>query len=111
MEYLEAWNLSSTSLHVQWGPIAFSERHGKILGYDVEITAQHGKFGRSKPKSNYTNARSLTFSGLQKYCIYLITVCALTRRGKGPSRTLTASTDEDGEDVVSTVRKSVKVHF
>jgi len=93
-----AWNLSSTSLHVRWGPIPLKERHGKILGYQVEKIPEQQKHGRRKPTVNYTASRSLTFSGLKKFSKYVISVCAVTRRGKGPSRSLTAQTDEDVPD-------------
>ena len=95
-----AWNLSSTSLHVRWGPIPLKQRHGKILGYQVEKIPKQQKHGRRKPTVNYTASRSLTFSGLKKFSKYVISVCALTRRGKGPSRSLIAQTDEDGKNVI-----------
>ena len=100
-ESLKAWNLSSTSVHVQWEPIPAEERHGKILGYQVEIKAEQDKSGRSKPTTNYTKARSLEFSGLRKDSKYAISVCALTRRGRGPTRALSVQTDEDGKNTQS----------
>jgi len=99
----KAWNLSSTSLHVQWDSVAVGERNGKILGYNVEIKLEQEKQhqqGRRKPKTNFTASRSLTLSRLKKYSKYVISVCALTRRGRGPSRTLTVQTDEDGKKTV-----------
>ena len=99
-ESLKAWNLSSTSVQVQWGSIPFGERHGKILGYNVKITSQQQKHGRRTSKYNYTTSRSLKISGLRKYCNYTITVCALTRRGKGPSRVVIVQTDEDGKNTL-----------
>ena len=97
---LEAWNVSSTSIHVQWGPIPERERHGKILEYKVEVLPEKQKQGRRKPTTNYTTLRSLTFSGLKKYSKYVISVCALTRRGKGPAGVITVQTDEDGKSLV-----------
>lgn len=86
---------------MQWEPIPVDERHGKILGYQVEIIAEQDKTGQSKPTSNYTTARSLAFSGLTRYSEYAISVCALTRRGKGPTCALSVKTDEDGKSAQS----------
>ncbi|KAJ7365081.1 hypothetical protein OS493_007727 [Desmophyllum pertusum] len=93
---LTAWNLSSTSLHVQWNPIPFGYRHGNILRYKVEIKPdEQTRLGHKA--IHYTESRSLTISGLQKYNKYEIRVSGLTRRGEGPARLLTVQTDEDGE--------------
>lgn len=99
----KAWNLSSTSLHVQWDPVVVGKRNRKILGYNVEIKLEQEnkqQQGRRKPKTNFTPLRFLTLSDLKKYSKYVISVCALTRRGKGPSRTLTVQTDEDGKKTI-----------
>ena len=97
-ESLRAWNLSSTSLHVQWGPIPVRERHGKILGYEVEIRPDQEKQSKRKTPANHTTSRSLTFRGLKKYSKYVISVYATTRRGQGPNLRLIAQTDEDGKN-------------
>jgi len=107
-ESLNAWNLSSTRLYVQWGQVPARERNGKILGYFVEIKPDQGKQGRRNPTTNFTASRSLTFSGLSKYSKYVISVCALTWRRKGPSRTLTVRTDEDGKESFSETRARVR---
>ena len=93
----KAWNLSSTSLHVQWDPIPIGERNGNVLGYSVQIKLDQQKDEGGKAISTFTASRNLTLSGLKKYSKYVIGVCGLTQRGKGPSRALTVQTDEDGK--------------
>ena len=100
-ESLEAWNLSSTSVQVQWGPIPTRKRHGKLLGYKVVMRPKEEKQGGKNPIVNYTTSRSITFSGIKKYSKYVVSVYGLTRRGKGPDRVLTVQTDEDGKTTQS----------
>jgi len=94
---------------VQWDPVPIRERNGKILGYSVEVTLQQQRQGRRKLTTNFTASRFLTLSGLKKYSEYVIRVCALTRRGKGPSRALTVQTDEDGKN--KELQKPLVGHF
>ncbi|KAL9976276.1 hypothetical protein ACROYT_G013559 [Oculina patagonica] len=96
-ESLKAWNLSSTSLRVQWDPIPFGHRNGKIIRYKVDINAENQTWERLKA-TKYTESTSLTLTGLQKYSKYVISVSGITRRGKGPLRSKTVQTDEDVPD-------------
>lgn len=98
-ESLKAWNLSSSSLYVQWDPIPFGYRNGKILRYKVEIKAEEQSRERHKA-TKYTEATSLTLRGLQKYSKYVVTVSGITRRGEGPTRSKVVQTDEDGKTLV-----------
>ncbi|KAL9976277.1 hypothetical protein ACROYT_G013560 [Oculina patagonica] len=96
-ESLNAWNLSSTSLHIQWDPILFEYRNGKILHYKVELNAEEQTRERQKI-IKYTESTSLTLEGLQKYSKYVISVSGITRRGNGPARSKVVQTDEDVPD-------------
>ncbi|XP_078365666.1 uncharacterized protein LOC144649949 isoform X2 [Oculina patagonica] len=96
-ESLKAWNLSSTSLHIQWDPIPFGYRNGKILRYKVDINAEKQTRERFKA-TKYTESTSLTLRGLQKYSKYKISVSGITRRGNGPFRSKVVQTDEDVPD-------------
>lgn len=95
-ESLKAWNLSSTSLYVQWDPIPLEYRNGKILRYKLEMIAEEQSRKRHKVKK-YTQGTSLTLWGLQKYSKYEVTVSGITRRGQGPTQSTVVQTDEDGK--------------
>ena len=95
-ESLKGWNLSSTSLHIQWDPIPFRYRNGKILRYQVNINSEKQTRVRLKA-TNYTESTSITFKGLQKYSKYEISVSGITSRGKGPATFKLVQTDEDGK--------------
>lgn len=82
------------------GSIAVGKRNGKLVGYSVEIKLEDHNQGRRKPTTNVIASRSLILKGLKKYSKYAISVSALTQRGKGPSRTLTVRTDENGKNIV-----------
>ena len=99
-ESLKAWNLSSTSLHIQWDPIPFEHRNGKILRYVVSINSKELTRKRLKA-TKYTESTSLTIKGLQKYSKYVVSVSGITRLGVGPVRTKVVQTDEDGKKVKS----------
>ena len=92
---LKAWNLSSTSLSIQWTPIPFGERNGRFLGYIVEIKPAEGREGEKLMK-NLTTYTNITFRGLKKYFKYKVEVRGLTQRGQGPIKAVTVQTDEDG---------------
>lgn len=95
-ESLNAWNLSSTSLHIQWNPIPFGHRNGKILRHKLDIKAEEQTRERHKA-TVYTESTSLTLEGLQKYSKYKISVSGITKRGNGPARSKVVQTDEDGK--------------
>ena len=95
-ESLKAWNLSSTRLYVQWDPIPFGYRNGKILQYKVEIKAEEQSRKRHKV-TKYTEGTSLTLRGLRKYSKYEVTVSGITSRGQGPTLSKVVQTDEDGK--------------
>ena len=94
-EILRAWNLSSTSLRIQWNPIPIGERNGRFLGYIVEIKPAEGK-ERERAMKNLTTYTNTIFSGLKKYFKYKVEVRGLTQRGEGPIEAVTVQTDEDG---------------
>ena len=95
--YLSARNLSSTSLQVQWDPIPFGFRNGKILQYQVKYS-QYSLTRRRVFTTNYAKKRSLTLVNLKKYKKYLIEVSGMTRKGVGPPVSTVVQTDEDGKD-------------
>ncbi|XP_044175659.1 uncharacterized protein LOC114960826 isoform X2 [Acropora millepora] len=94
---LKAWNLTSTSLRIQWSPIPIGERNGRFLGYIVEIKPAEGREGEKLMK-NLTTYTNITFRGLKKYFKYKVEVRGLTQRGQGPIKAVTVQTDEDVPD-------------
>lgn len=94
---LKAWNLTSTSLSIQWSPIPIGERNGRLLGYIVEIKPAEGREGEKLMK-NLTTYTNITFRGLKKYFKYKVEVRGLTQRGEGPIKAVTVQTDEDVPD-------------
>ncbi|KAK2556836.1 Cell adhesion molecule Dscam2, partial [Acropora cervicornis] len=96
---LKAWNLSSTSLSIQWTPIPFGERNGRFLGYIVELKPAEGREGERVMKS-FTIHTNTTVTGLKKYFKYKVEVRGLTQRGEGPIKAVTVQTDEDGASIV-----------
>ena len=95
-ESLEGWNISSTSLLVQWNPIPVGKRNGEILRYQVEARLEQQRMEWSSTV-NYTTMRSVELGGLKKYSLYVVSVYGVTRQGRGPPGVLTVRTDEDGK--------------
>jgi len=107
---LTAYNTSSTSLRVSWGPVPAPFRQGFISGYRVYLIETHGQPEQhlrrrkraSTPSGNEISmdtANLITeFQGLEKYSNYCVQAVAYTRIGESNRTNVTcALTDEDGE--------------
>ena len=94
---VNANNISSTGITVNWRKVPREYRNGNILGYRVRLAPL------SDPSQftvhNYTaKERSANFSQLLKFSSYTVQVLAFTVVGDGtPSAPVTVTTDQDGE--------------
>ena len=88
---IKAWNTSSTSLKVTWGPVPQPARNGRILKYIVRCRSSH-----EDESIHHTTHDPLLLVGLRKFTQYSVDVSAVTRVGAGPQSYTSASTDEDG---------------
>lgn len=76
------WNLTSTSLHVEWSPVPLQHRSGLILGYRVT-------YWRSVDNSSLTNKTLTTeneeieITGLEVLTPYMVVVAAFNQIGDG----------------------------
>lgn len=93
-----AFNTSSTSIAVTWGEVPIGYLHGILQGYVIQY-----KKLQNLANNNWTtftisaNISNATITSLDKYTHYVIKVMAFTVVGRGPSRNVTVSTDEDGK--------------
>ena len=87
-----AYNVSSTSLHVEWKEVKKTSRNGIILGYLIKYKKSNGKY----LLKNITSPTKLhtVISGLSVWTEYSVSVAAYTKVGLGPSANVTVSTDE-----------------
>ena len=91
---MSAYNISSTSIKVQWGPIPVDLQNGVILGYRVAVMLNSNVI---RNLSALGNRREMDVTGLQKRTTYQVSVSGFTVNGNGmKSAPVNVTTDEDG---------------
>lgn len=89
-----AYNVSSTSIKVQWGSIPFDSQNGIILGYCVTVMFNSVVI---RNLSATSSIREIVVSGLAKRKTYQVSVAGVTVNGTGvKSSPVNVTTDEDG---------------
>ena len=97
---VNARNLSSTELLVQWDPLAEKFIHGVLVAYSINITRDGLNFTKINDISPL--ATSYRITDLRKYTRYVISVAAINEVGEGISSDhVIVWTDEDGKYHVS----------
>jgi hypothetical protein len=107
----KAYNVSSTSIQVNWGKVDKHYTHGVLLGYKVFLC----ELFRPVVTTNKTLAiqsNTTLFIGLKIYTKYVIKVLAFNKHGDGKYDMVITATDQDGKIVVSNIfKKSLLVVF
>lgn len=89
-----AYNVSSTSIKVQWGSIPLDSQNGIILGYCVTVMFNSVVI---RNLSATSSIREIVVSGLAKRTTYQVSVAGVTVNGTGVKSTpVNVTTDEDG---------------
>lgn len=96
--FIEAKNISSTSLHLKWSPVPSSDLHDLSLsGYVIFYRENSSQYTGNQLKSVRPQETSTTIDGLKKFTAYSLRIAASTANGNGlPSDPITVKTDEDG---------------
>ena len=80
---IEVKATSSTTAIVQWGEISKVDMNGIIQGFKVKYMSPKSSEGTQYKPIENNSTRSTTLTGLRKYTIYRISVCAFTYAGDG----------------------------
>ena len=92
---LTAWNESSTSMFLQWKPVAYEYADGVILGYRVYWHSAHDDW--QSLQVNGGEITSVVIDHLRMYMDYEFRISAFTSVGEGDkSPYVEARTDQDG---------------
>ena len=81
----------STSIQLQWEPIAETDQNGFILGYTVTVET-----GSVRTLQRITKDNFIHIIGLLPFTAYNCSVSAQTSVGNGPSAHVAVTTCEDG---------------
>ena len=93
---VQAHDISSTSIWVDWDTVPVADQNGIILSYTVTYTAFPGGIPRTAVVSAPTT--HVTLRSLEEYTNYSILVFASTVRGDGnASDPIIFTTDEDSK--------------
>ena len=91
---MTAYNVSSTSIKVQWGSIPLDSQNGIILRYCVTVMRNSIVISNVSAASS---TREIVVTGLAKRTTYQVSVAGVTVNGTGvKSRPVNVTTDEDG---------------
>jgi len=92
-----AYNTSSTSISVNWTPIADNFTNGILLSYKIKYIPFRRRILPAVITTN-ASAASAELKGLKKFVHYLIIVNGYTKSGDGPETEVKCRTGEDGKD-------------
>ena len=91
---MTAYNVSSTSIKVQWESIPLDSQNGIILRYCVTVMRNSIVISNVSAASS---TREIVVTGLAKRTTYQVSVAGVTVNGTGvKSRPVNVTTDEDG---------------
>ena len=85
-----------TTAELSWTPVPKDKQNGVIIGYTIEIVGSDPSCTQ-KVETEKADATSADISNLNPFTEYTFKVCAKTKAGSGPAKSIKSETPEAGE--------------